>query len=96
MRRAVPAFITLTILACAIGLAAESPIKIDGLTVDGWQKTDGPQTWIGDAVEEKIDGFVDFHKGSTVSGCCWGKTTRSSMSSSSPTTRPKTLSVCTR
>jgi len=51
--------------------AADGPIKLAGLEVEGWTVGDGPKTWIGAAVEEKIDGFVVFHQGFDLADTQW-------------------------
>ena len=55
--------VALGVAASATALAASGPISIDGLNVEGWKTAEGPKTWVGVSVEEKIDGFVDFHRG---------------------------------
>lgn len=50
---------------------ADGPIKLDGLSVKGWTAVDGPRTWVGPAVEEKIDGFVVFHQGFNLIDTQW-------------------------
>jgi hypothetical protein len=59
------------LIAAGAAIAAEPPIKIDGLSVEGWKTADGPRTWIGAAVEEKIDGFVVFHQGFNLVDTQW-------------------------
>ena len=58
-------------VAAATCAVADEPIRLDGLNVEGWTVGDGPKTWIGDAVEEKIDGFVVFHQGFNLNDTQW-------------------------
>ena len=72
MRRTLGVVTLTSLLAVSgIALAASGPITLEGLKVEGWKAAEGPKTWVGGAVEEKIDGFVDFHKGFNLIDTQW-------------------------
>ena len=69
-----PMSVVLVVLALGTTLAlaaGDSPVQVPGLSVEGWKVSDGPRTWVGDAVEEKIDGFVVFHQGFNLIDTQW-------------------------
>jgi hypothetical protein len=70
MGRLITVLLTLGALS-GVAFAASGPISIEGLTVEGWKTADGPKTWVGASVEEKIDGFVDFHRGFNLIDTQW-------------------------
>jgi Family of unknown function (DUF6599) len=60
------------LIALAVSMAgAEELLKLDGFKADGWTVAEGPKTWIGATVEEKIDGFVVFHQGFNLGSTQW-------------------------
>ncbi len=61
----------LTLVVTGVAIGADAPIKLEGLSVEGWKVAEGPRTWIGVAVEEKINGFVVFHQGFNLVDTRW-------------------------
>ena len=70
MLRTLVVLILLALAAHSVA-AAEDLLKLEGFKLDGWAVAEGPKTWIGEAVEEKIDGFVVFHQGFNLGSTQW-------------------------